>query len=184
MKITYDFEFLEDGNTIEPISVGMVREDGVEYYAIFEEAPWDRIYQHKWLRSNVLPYLPKHSNNSHGHWRPDPDSSLVRPTRVIRNEVREMILGPDRKPELWAYYAAYDHVALCRLWGTMMDLPPEIPMFTRDLKQEQERLGLTKHDPGYPGEGGMSLHKAIDDARWNMRLLQYLEKTAEEEGRV
>ena len=32
--IDYDFEFLEDGSTIEPISIGMVCEDGREYYAV------------------------------------------------------------------------------------------------------------------------------------------------------
>ena len=30
MRVFYDFEFLEDYHTIDPISVGMVREDGRE----------------------------------------------------------------------------------------------------------------------------------------------------------
>lgn len=38
-------------------------------------------------------------------------------------------------PEFYGYYSAYDHVALCWLWGKMLDLPKGFPMYTRDLKQ-------------------------------------------------
>ena len=34
MRIFYDTEFLEDGKTIDLISIGMVAEDGREYYAV------------------------------------------------------------------------------------------------------------------------------------------------------
>src|SRR4051812_11038169 len=34
MKYFYDTEFLEDGQTIELISIGIVAEDGREYYAV------------------------------------------------------------------------------------------------------------------------------------------------------
>lgn len=34
MRIYYDCEFLEDGNTIDLISMGMVAEDGRELYAV------------------------------------------------------------------------------------------------------------------------------------------------------
>ena len=33
MKIFFDTEFIEDGKTIDLISIGMVREDGETYYA-------------------------------------------------------------------------------------------------------------------------------------------------------
>jgi 3' exoribonuclease, RNase T-like len=34
VKIFYDTEFIEDGRTIDLISIGMVAEDGREYYAV------------------------------------------------------------------------------------------------------------------------------------------------------
>ncbi len=37
--------------------------------------------------------------------------------------------------ELWAWYAAYDHVALAQLWGAMPALPREIPRYTKELRQ-------------------------------------------------
>ena len=67
MKFWYDCEFLEDGKTIEPISIGIVCEDGREYYAVFDEIATDplnkRICEHKWLMENVVPHLPLRSRD-------------------------------------------------------------------------------------------------------------------------
>lgn len=43
-----------------------------------------------------------------------------------RHEVRNVLFG---------YYSAYDHVALCWLFGKMIDLPDTFPKYTYDLKQ-------------------------------------------------
>jgi len=37
MRYWYDTEFIEDGSTIDLISIGIVAEDGREYYAISTE---------------------------------------------------------------------------------------------------------------------------------------------------
>lgn len=44
---------------------------------------------------------------------------------------------PNKYPniDLYGYYSAYDHVALCWLFGKMIDLPKGFPMYTIDLKQ-------------------------------------------------
>ncbi|WP_100458737.1 3'-5' exoribonuclease [Mycobacteroides abscessus] len=57
----YDTEFLEDGRTIDLISIGIVCEDGREYYAVNSEADWDRIRKDDWLMDNVVRHLPTHS---------------------------------------------------------------------------------------------------------------------------
>jgi hypothetical protein len=182
-KIYYDCEFLEDGKTIDLISIGMVA-DGREYYAVNANAPWGRIKQHEWLCRNVVPHLPlgrvgsfppdrkiiKASPASPDRYWFDIDrtSPLVRPMRLIANEVREFILaGPD--PELWAWYAAYDHVVLCQMWGPMAKLPEGVPMWTNDLKQECQRLG----DPKVP-EQGAGEHNALADARHNRVIAEFL----------
>ncbi len=174
--IDYDCEFIEDGRTIDLISIGLVAEDGREYYAESSDAPWDRIRRRDWLMRNVVPhlvitgrtsldaYLKNHPNSypqpSVDLVGPDMSSSLVKPRWVIANEVREFILAtPDR--ELWAWYGAYDHVVLCQLWGAMIRLPDGVPMWTNDLKQEAERLG----NPGLPPMPGVSKHNALSDAR-------------------
>ena len=41
----------------------------------------------------------------------------------------------DNNIQFYGYYSAYDHVALCWLFGKMIDLPESFPMYTIDLKQ-------------------------------------------------
>jgi hypothetical protein len=64
--------------------------------------------------------------------------------------------------ELWAWYAAYDHVALAQLWGAMPALPREIPRFTKDLRQLWDDRGR----PRLPEAEGR--HDALIDARHNL----------------
>lgn len=166
MRVFYDTEFLEDGNTIELISIGIVTDDAREYYAVNSEMPVKRIFKHKWLMENVAPSLPL--RNTHSEQLIDVDRARpeVKPRWVIANEVRAFILGthPRELPyvELWADWAAYDHVALCQLWGSMMSLPEGIPMWTHDLRQALDHYGLAKEVPSMPG---VTEHNALSDAR-------------------
>jgi hypothetical protein len=183
MKIYYDTEFLEDGRTIDLISIGIITDNGREYYAVNSDAYWDRIKKSDWLVRNVLPSLPITGRRALDIYLDHPRTSTpkppldlvgidvtnsqVRPHQVIANEVRDFILAePD--PELWAWYAAYDHVALCQLWGPMISLPKGIPMWTNDLQQEVRRLG----NPELPDQAGGE-HNALIDARHN-RLIGHL----------
>jgi hypothetical protein len=167
----YDTEFLEDGRTIELISIGIVCEDGREYYAVNSDMPRDEINRNHWLMKNVMPSLPGEVRSSAvapgaRYFSLDKKSPLVKPKWVIANEVREFLLaGTDI--ELWADYAAYDHVALAQLWGRMINLPKGLPMYTNDLQQEQRRLGNPPVPPQFPGE----MHNALADARHVMRVL-------------
>jgi len=169
MKYFYDSEFLEDGRTVDLISIGIVAEDGREYYAVSQECTSrkleKRIRRHEWLMANVVPSLPK----PHGDWNNHmPRSWLfnyyapeVKPRERIAAEVRDFLLSAD-SPELWADYGAYDHVALCQLWGPMVDLPEGLPMFTRDIQQEAARLGVAWDELPTQAEGN---HNALADAR-------------------
>lgn len=162
----YDTEFLEDGHTIELISIGIVADDGREYYAVNRDAPWKRIQKHDWLMQNVVTSLPQIHGDRRNHVsvRRNPaaldfDAPEMRTHAQIRDEVQRFLLAGS-EPELWAWYGAYDHVALCQLWGTMMDLPSGMPMWTNDVQQESHRLGGVEL-PDQP-EG---LHNALADAR-------------------
>ncbi|GAB2468250.1 polyadenylate-specific 3'-exoribonuclease AS [Streptosporangium sandarakinum] len=189
MKLFYDCEFLEDGRTIDLISIGMVAEDGREFYAVNEDIATDPLHswicRHQWLMENVVPHLPLSTGRTRtqkGHGRIttsstylgffnlDMTSNDVMPRRMIRNAVRDFILAtPD--VELWAWYGAYDHVALAQLWGRMIDLPTGVPMWTNDLRQEAARLGLTDDDMPTQAEGE---HNALADARHNKVIAAHL----------
>lgn len=131
MRYFYDTEFIEDGHTIELISIGVVAEDGREYYAVSTEFDPERAGS--WVRTHVLPKLPP------------PASQLWRSRQQIRLDLEEFLRidGTD-SIELWAWVGAYDHVALCQLWGPMTALPPTVPRFTRELRQLWEDRGCPR----------------------------------------
>jgi len=138
----FDTEFNDTGSRIDLISIGLVSEDGREYYAVSSEFDPERCLP--WVKENVLP-------------------SLVGTPTKTREQISEDILalvGPN--PEFWAYYADYDWVVLCQLYGPMAWLPKSWPMFCMDLKQEMTRLGIEREQlPDNPRE-----HNALEDARW------------------
>lgn len=154
-RIFLDTEFIEDGHTIELLSIGLVREDGATYYAEPIEA--DATKAGDWVKEHVLPQL----------WGlQDPGHDCLASRGKIARDIIAFV-GP--KPEFWGYYADYDWVALCQLYGTMMDLPDGWPMYCRDLKQWCDQLG----NPRLP-EQGKGEHHALADARWNMRAYEFL----------
>lgn len=171
IKIYYDTEFLENGSTIRLISIGMVREDGKGLYRVnFDYGLMKDIYLHPWLRQNVAPSLPYQMTEDgvaliHGHL----DYDSVKHKDEIAEDVKRFVLDTPN-PELWAYYSAYDHVALCQLYGRMLDLPSGFPMFSYDLKAELMRLG----NPRVP-EQATGLHNAYMDALWNKETYEYLQ---------
>jgi sugar lactone lactonase YvrE len=170
--IYYDTEFLEDGRTIDLISIGMVCEDGRELYAVNRDMPLRKIRKHKWLMANVVPHLPQphgdRRNRMPTSWLFDYADSLVKHREQIADEVRRFIQAtPD--PQLWAWYGAYDHVALAQLWGPMINLPTGVPMWTNDLRQEAERLGNPRLPEQQDGE-----HNALADARHNRVIARAL----------
>ena len=123
MKYFYDTEFIEDGHTIDLISIGIVAEDGRSYYAISKA--FNPKKASAWVQANVLAHLPPRSVNFSDvsvSPRLKEESRAWRNRTDIREDLRRFI-GDDPAPEFWAYYADYDHVALCQLFGTMMQLP-------------------------------------------------------------
>jgi hypothetical protein len=160
-RIYYDTEFLERGHQhgLDLLSIGMVREDGAEYYAVVRDANWPAVRQHEWLMENVVPSLPGVWLD--GQWYLDQAHPSVKDRQEIAKELEVFCLA-NGKPELWAWYGAYDHVALSQLWGTMIKLPKGMPMWTNDLRQESHRLGdipVPRQQAGH--------HNALMDARHN-----------------
>lgn len=172
-KYFYDCEFLEDGRTIELLSIGIVAEDGREFYAVRRDAPWRTVRKHQWLMEHVVPTLSPPRGDRQFHmpkrWLVDYANPEVLPKSSIAGLVRDFLLAEDGEPELWAWYAAYDHVCLMQLWGPMIVKPANIPMYTRDLKQECDRQGSPELPEQPAGE-----HNALDDARHNVERARAL----------
>lgn len=179
MYYTYDCEFIERGyrHPLTLISIGMVAADGRELYA--QCLDWGYGYvlteEGRWLRENVIPHL---EGWDHRHNLPD---CSVKPW-WLHHEIADLVRDFTNPREhgkierFIGYYADYDHVLLCQLFGRMADLPKGYPMYTFDLKQEAVRRGidwlgrLVPHDPQVDGPE----HHALSDARWTMRAYRAL----------
>lgn len=154
MRYFLDTEFMEKGAThpIYLISIGIVDENGGEYYA--ENAEFEKAFATPWLRQNVIPHLR------------GPPKTRVEIKKDILN-----LIPPDSQPEFWGYFADYDWVVFAQLFGSMVDLPKGYPFYCRDLKQFADSLGVKKEK--YPEQKGTE-HNALEDARWNRDLFKFL----------
>lgn len=269
MKYYLDTEFLEGtqkiwfGNTkptIDLISIGIVAEDGREYYAISKDfnlkEAWNRyeivkaehnvgvrigcLPTHKkvyWIRDNVLKpifeeltkidktyvsrFRYKVIDNFNYKYFKYLINKYGKSNKQIAQEVKEFVnplndfywvdcgwMDENLKikhnvkdgtnyasPEFYAYYADYDWVVFCWLFGRMIDLPNGFPMYCIDLKQEldkiaykiyprfykrecfdtlEDRLEWLKSLSNYPKQ--TNEHNALVDARWNKNLHEFINK--------
>ena len=154
MKYFLDTEFIETGrrNPITLISIGIVAADGREFYAVSSEFNPDDA--NDWVKANVLPQI-----------RMDCRTSVA----AIQKYLLEFI-GND-KPEFWGYYADYDWVVLCQIFGAMINLPEHWPMYCNDIKQFAMNVG----NPKLPKQESVE-HNALADARWNKVAYEFLDK--------
>lgn len=195
MRFFLDTEFIEDGSTIDLISIGLVWEGG-EYYAISTE--FDGSKASDWVQQNVLNQLPDREK------QPQFFKSRAEIAQDIRNIVQfycelspaffeeaigskfglKSILGVGiadsalaaaksltvrSKPSFYGYYSDYDWVVFCQLFGRMIDLPEGFPMYCRDIKQIADEMG----NPRLP-EQTEGKHNALEDAKWTKRAYEYL----------
>jgi len=145
------------------LSIGMVREDGKEYYAIHKDAYIiQAAAENWWLNTNVLKYFPLEQpiDSKAPSWDQfHPDYKHVKNKDKIAIEVANFIREVP-SPSLWAWFAAYDHLMLSQLYGRMLDIPNGIPQRTNDVAQEAERLKVR-----VPSVTDSRRHLALDDAR-------------------
>lgn len=277
MKYFLDTEFLEGPqkesfpislfrketpNTIDLISIGIVAEDGREYYAISKDfnlkEAWNRFQMEQvsgdqrnifpegkkvyWIRENVLKPIfyelsgkdiqfhdlstsftykqMKYLIDKYGKTNKeiafrvktfccigtaystmDKSIASVMHFSSMNSEVKKTIEDKDLKfvfnelPEFYAYYADYDWVVFCWLFGNMIDLPKGFQKYCKDLKQMlDEKVSIfceseirstsfdsalkrlkEKHE-SFPKQDPSKSHNAIEDARWNKNLHDFLLK--------
>lgn len=139
MRYFLDTEFEDNGRTIELISIGIVAEDGREFYAENAEFNWNTASF--WLWTNVFPGLKGTKKLNRFE---------------IATKVLEFFAGDD-EIELWGYFPSYDWVVFCQLFGRMVDIPNPLPHRINDLKQLLNSKKL-KIKP-------ITSHNALEDAK-------------------
>lgn len=139
MRYYLDTEFVDDGRAIQLISIGIVAENGREFYAEVDE--FQPASAPDWIKKNVVPKLIGDVESRHS----------------IRDRLLKFI-GEDENVQFWANYCSYDFVCLCQIFGPMMDLPTKWPKFCHDLQHQRGRHPLIIQRSGH--------HNALDDAHY------------------
>ena len=209
MKYFLDTEFIEGFHKplfgkrrhfIDLISIGMVCEDGRELHLTSNEYNYHDADD--WVKTNVI--IPHYIHTVHGDARNHIDADNFQyhfgiSNKRIADKIRDFIYEPyelanafiggdlefkDGDIEFYAYYADYDWVLFCSLFGRMIDLPKGFPMYCKDLKQmfdekqipyknsPDPELADMKTNPKYPKK--QNEHSAIDDAKWNFELFKFI----------
>lgn len=190
-------------DTIELISIGIVSDgdevnDSREYYAICKEFDIKAAWNNEWLRKNTLTSIwaeltPKYYIKGIGNLLTYREFKYLinkygKTRKQIAKEIEEFVgtARSEDRPEFYAYYADYDWVLFCWLFGRMIDLPKEFPMYCKDLKQmmDDKRIkdpkgklvGIQsmKSHPNYPKQ--TNVHNALEDAKWDKKLYEFLIK--------
>ena len=82
----YDTEFIEDGTTIDLVSIGVVDETGREFYAVSTEFDGSRAIP--WVKRNVLDKLPPPARAAMQPWA-DQARALI----AARAALRQLAMG-------------------------------------------------------------------------------------------
>lgn len=203
MKYFIDTEFIEGlhkpifgkkRHFIDLISIGIVDENGRSYYAISNEYKFEDA--NKWVQDNVIIPMYRqeisgdrrnHMNAETFHKYTNKSFSNDRIAEDIRRFCQSNVYG---EPQFYGYYADYDWVVFCSLFGRMLDLPKGFPMYCRDLKQMLDEsyiyqenkydgetrldswLKQVKNHPDYPKQ--KDEHNALADAKWNKELYDFI----------
>lgn len=159
MKYFIDTEFIENGflSPLELISIGIVSEDGREYYAVSSE--FNPEHANQWVTENVLPHLPDRKVGIHEIGFPRWEAMKAwSQLDAISYRVRELV-GNDPSPEFWGWCCGFDYVLFSQLIG-FNDWPNGWPYYFRDLQQLADESGIP-----LTGESRNDTHNALADAK-------------------
>jgi hypothetical protein len=141
--IDTEYNWHSASGQIRPLSVGIVAEDGREFYGVANTI-------HSF---SCTPFVKEHVIPVIGDATPKYRSEVGRDIRAF--------IGDDT-PEFWGDYAAFDYVVLSMLMGEFSDWPAGWPMHINDCQQE-----------AVPSLPSATPHNALADARavrdsWNV----------------
>lgn len=162
IRVFMDTEFINTGEHIELVSIGMVDEYNNEYYGVSNE--FDASKANDFVREIVLPKLPPFKER--------------KPLLEIRREIQEFI--GYKSIQLYLYYGAHDYILFKRLMGEIWPDGTSIPQSYIDLNQMIFHLyakNSTKDKVKfeYPPKG-KNAHNSLVDARWTKKLFENIQE--------
>lgn len=148
MRYWLDTEFIADGTNLDLLSIGIVADDGREFYAENADADFSRA--NDWVRENVLPRL---IGDGYDFAR----DALV-------SQIRQYVqwTGEGEPPEFWGWCCGLDYAAVSLLFG-LDDWPRDWPFYFNDIQQAADRRGVALAERDQDGQPDP--HNALMDAR-------------------
>ncbi len=184
MKIFFDTEFtgLHQGTTL--ISIGMITEDGREFYCELND--YDKNQIDDWLKDNVIANLiysepPKGEHEYFIATRTDDnpiEQDLYKSYSVkMRGSVKDLRKELDRwfsqfeKVEMWSDCLSYDWVLFNQIWGHAFNIPKTIYYIPFDLCTLFKVKGI---DPDVNREeyAGMTKGSQKHNALWDAKVIR------------
>lgn len=143
MNIYFDCEFtgLKQDTTL--ISIGLVSDDGKEFYAEFTDYDWESAYADKWILENVVDKL---------YYRTSGSDKIYIPNYYIgkRKDISTMLrnwLNQFDEVQLVSDVCHYDFVLFISLFGSAFDLPKNISPCCHDINQDIARYyGISERE--------------------------------------
>lgn len=155
MKYYLDTQFHEykkNGiDTIDLLSLGLLSESDEMVHFYNKDFDVKDAWLHEYVRESVLPKVFENLYDIHIHetnnigdllkieevFNINNLTSLLKLYGKTKEEIKNGIISfvGDNKAQFVGYYADYDWVCFCKIFGKMIDLPKNFSMYAIDLKQ-------------------------------------------------
>lgn len=129
MKIFFDTEFTGLHQNATLISIGLISEDGKEFYAEFTD--YDQTQIDTWLQTNVLDNLLFRNNDRCGE--KFPNTAMFIGTGFYIKEKLEVWLSQFDSVEIWSDCLAYDWVLFNQIFGHAFNIPKHVSYIPFDI---------------------------------------------------
>ena len=122
MKYIFDTKYIESKGNIDLVSVGIVCEDGREFYAINEDCNFSKATD--WMLENVLAPIGITLDGKQVVYFADA-SCDINLYGMSKNDIKKLVLDfvGNKQPECWTQWAEYNWDILCQV----LDL--NVPLF-------------------------------------------------------
>ena len=168
MKIFFDTEFTGLHQNTTLISIGMIAEDGKEFYA--ELIDYDYKQVDGWIRENVIKNLRLGLVTE--NWSSiEKEQTLVRGyTKFVKKQLMKWVSQFDAI-ELWSDCFAYDWVLFCELFGGAFRVPPHVYYIPFDICTLFKVKGI---DPDISREefAGLTESAVKHNALWDAKVIK------------
>lgn len=134
-KIFFDTEFTGLKKNTDLISIGLISDDGKEFYAEFTDFDKSKIDDENWITTNVL-------NNTIAFGSVDPTDVVLDETtyhKGTKSEIAKDLLSWFNQfdsIEMISDVCHYDYVLFIDIFGSAFDLPEKIPACCHDINQD------------------------------------------------